>query len=249
MQTWSDRPTLDVCDSCFFLPFFSQDISTGFSESGCKTLSLLSSPFAQFHFKAITRNNHGFIPCKTSSRPKTSCSFSIKSGSQQTKNQKKDNLGFVSASGVRREENPQYGGVVIWHTLLSDTLYFLYLRRQSGTFVIVLSWEVSFSSSAFKMAWDDPQTKTYKREQEQGEKNFLCLCHVCGWFRRQTGCWVLQKECPRAIQSYCLTINGHHPYKLQNVQTKKRWICACLQNPIRAASEGNLKNDFRENEN
>ena len=119
------------------------------------------------------------------------------------------------------EENPQYGGVVIWHTLLSDTLYFLYLRRQSGTFVIVLSWEVSFSSSAFKMAWDDPQTKTYKREQEQGEKNFLCLCHVCGWFRRQTGCWVLQKECPRAIQSYCLTINGHHPYKLQNVQTKK----------------------------
>ena len=92
---------------------FQQDISTGFSESGCKTLSLLSSPFAQFHFKAITRNNHGFIPCKTSSRPKTSCSFSVKSGSQQTKNQKKDNLGFVSASGVRREENPQYGGVVI----------------------------------------------------------------------------------------------------------------------------------------
>ena len=123
----------------FFLPFFSQDISTGFSESSCKTLSLLSSPFAQFHFKAITRNNHGFIPCKTSSRPKTSCSFSVKSGSQQTKNEKKDNLGFVSASGVRREENPQYGGVVIWHTLLSDTLYFLYLRRQSGTFVIVLS--------------------------------------------------------------------------------------------------------------
>ena len=141
-----------------------------------------------------------------------------KVGRNKQKTEKKDNLGFVSASGVRREENPQYGGVVIWHTLLSDTLYFLYLRRQSGTFVIVLSWEVSFSSSAFKMAWDDPQTKIYKREQE---KNFLCLCHVCGWFRRQTGCWVLQKECPRAIQSYCLTINGHHPYKLQNVQTKK----------------------------
>ena len=85
-----------------FSSIFQQDISTGFSESGCKTLSLLSSPFAQFHFKAITRNNHGFIPCKTSSRPKTSCSFSVKSGSQQTKNQKKDNLGFVSASGVRR---------------------------------------------------------------------------------------------------------------------------------------------------
>ena len=76
---------------------FSAKISTGFQESGCcKTLSLLSSPFVQFHFKAITgnnRNNQTFIPCKTRSppkiklglRPKTSCSFSSsKSGSHQT---------------------------------------------------------------------------------------------------------------------------------------------------------------------
>ena len=102
-----------------FLPVFQQDISTGFSESSCKTLSLLSSPFAQFHFKAITRNNHGFIPCKTSSRPKTSCSFSIKSGSQQTKKSKERQSWFCFS--IWRQERKTHNMV----ELLSDTLCYL----------------------------------------------------------------------------------------------------------------------------
>ena len=108
----------------FFLPFFSQDISTGFSESSCKTLSLLSSPFAQFHFKAITRNNHGFIPCKTSSRPKTSCSFSIKSGSQQTKKSKERQSWFCFSIWRQERGKPTIWWscylthFVIWHTIL-----------------------------------------------------------------------------------------------------------------------------------
>ena len=203
----------------FFLPFFSQDISTGFSESGCKTLSLLSSPFAQFHFKAITRNNHGFIPCKTSSRPKTSCPFSIKSGSQQTKEIKRKTILVLFqhlASGERKTHNMV--------ELLSDTLCYLthYTSFIWGDKVapLLLSFPERF---LFRQAPEMTQKqRPIKENKSRDRKTFFVLCvHVCGWFRRQTGCWVLQKECPRAIQSYCLTINGHHPYKLQNVQTKK----------------------------
>ena len=89
---------------CIFIQF-SAKISTGFQESGCcKTLSLLSSPFVQFHFKAITgnnRNNQTFIPCKTRSPPKNKLSI-LQQKWVATKKKKKDNLGFVSPSGVKR---------------------------------------------------------------------------------------------------------------------------------------------------
>ena len=87
----------------FFIQF-SGKISTGFQESGCKTLSLLSSPFVQFHFKAITRNNRNnqtFIPCKTRSPHQNKLSILWQKWVATQNKKKKDNLGFVSPSGVK----------------------------------------------------------------------------------------------------------------------------------------------------
>ena len=177
MQTWSDRPTLDVYDSCFFFHF------------SAKIYQQVSQKVAAKHCLYWALHLHNFISKPL--RETTTVLFLVKRAPAQTqvvhspskvgrnkqKNQKKDNLGFVSASGVRREENPQYGGVVIWHTLLSDTLYFLYLRRQSGTFVIVLSGEVSFSSSAFKMTH---KQRSIKENKSRDRKTFFvfAMCVV-----------------------------------------------------------------------
>ena len=108
---------------CIFIQF-SAKISTGFQESGCKTLSLLSSPFVQFHFKAITgnnRNNQTFIPCKTKSPPKNKLSI-LQQKWVATK--KKDNLGFVSPSGVKRTK-PR----LTLFSILEDISH-LYLSRE-----------------------------------------------------------------------------------------------------------------------
>ena len=73
-----------------------------------------------FISKPLHENNHGFIPCKTSSRPKTSCSFSFKSGSQQTKKLKRKTILVLFqhlASGERKTHNMV--------ELLSDTLCYL----------------------------------------------------------------------------------------------------------------------------
>ena len=66
-QTESDWPY--KCPASFSSRF-QPKINRFLEENGCKTLSLLSSPFVQSHFKAITgnnRNNQTFIPCKTRS--------------------------------------------------------------------------------------------------------------------------------------------------------------------------------------
>ena len=167
MQTWSDRPTY-VYDSCFFFHFSAkiyQQVSQKVAAKHCLYWALHLHNFIS---KPLRETTTVLFLVKRAPAQKQVVHSPSKVGHNKHKKLKRKTILVLFQHLASGEENPQYGGVVIWHTLLSDTLYFLYLRRQSGTFVIVLSWEVSFSSSAFKMAWDDPQTKTYKREQEQG---------------------------------------------------------------------------------
>lgn len=79
---------------------------------------------------------------------------------------KKDNLGFVLTSGAREiKPSLTFEGYMIyikhfegyinmkclWRRITFGTAHFLYLRLQSGTFVFLLSWEVSFMSTANKI--------------------------------------------------------------------------------------------------
>ena len=170
----------------FFIQF-SGKISTGFQESGCRTLSLLSSPFVQFHFKAITRNNRNnqtFIPCKTRSPPQNKFVYSLAKVGRNSKEEEEGQSWFCFA--IWRQKNKTSSDVIFYFgryiylsseelLLASDTLPLF-----EGCKVVPLSWsppERFLLCQPYKMSQNAPAKKYKSHDYFQTS---------CGWTKLES---------------------------------------------------------------
>ena len=187
MQTWSDRPTLDVYDSCFFFHFSAKIYQQVSQKVAAKPCLYWALHLHNFISKPLRETTTVLFLVKRAPAQKQVVHSPSKVGHNKQKNQKKDNLGFVSASGVRREENPQYGGVVIWHTLLSDTLCYLthYTSFIWGDKVapLSLSFPERFLFRQARLKWPEMTHKQrpIKENKSRDRKTFFVLCVPCVW--------------------------------------------------------------------
>ena len=166
-QTESDWPY--KCPASFSSRF-QPKINRFLEENGCKTLSLLSSPFVQSHFKAITgnnRNNQTFIPCKTRSSPQNKL-FILQQQKWVTPHQQEGQSWFCFT--ICRQKNKIISYFGRYHKCLSRRITFgiQHISFIWGGKVVPLSWsspERFLSCQAYKMSQNAPAEK-YKSNDD-----------------------------------------------------------------------------------